>query len=182
MEFKKITAGKKIPQEINVLVEIPQGSSVKYELDKEAGLMVVDRFIHASSVYPYNYGFIPHSLSEDGDPLDVLVISSQPVESGVVIRSRPVGLLQMEDEKGIDTKIIAVPVEDVDPFFAHIQDINDVDKATKDKIKFFFMRYKELDKNRWSKVRNFENRESAYSEIKKSVDREKKRKKKGKKK
>ena len=75
MEFKKITAGKKIPQEINVLVEIPQGSSVKYELDKEAGLMVVDRFIHASSVYPYNYGFIPHSLSEDGDPLDVLVIS-----------------------------------------------------------------------------------------------------------
>ncbi|MFA6918864.1 MAG: inorganic diphosphatase [Patescibacteria group bacterium] len=178
MEFKKITAGKKIPQEINVLIEIPQGSSVKYELNKEAGLMEVDRFIHSASVYPYNYGFIPHSLSEDGDPLDVLVISSQPVESGVIIRSRPVGLLQMEDEKGIDTKIIAVPIESVDPFFVHIQDIEDIDKATKDRIKFFFMRYKELDKNRWTKVRNFENKEAAFLEIKRSITRLKKAKKK----
>lgn len=176
MEFNKITAGRKIPQEINVLIEIPQGSSVKYELDKTAGLMVVDRFIHTASVYPYNYGFIPHSLAEDGDPLDVMVISSQPVESGVVIRSRPIGLLQMEDEKGIDTKIIAVPVDAVDPFFTHIQDIGDVDEATKHKIKFFFMRYKELDKNRWSKVQNFENREEAYKEIKKSVAKAKKSK------
>lgn len=177
MEFKKITCGKNVPKEINVLIEIPQGSSVKYELNKEAGLMEVDRFIYSSSVYPYNYGFIPHTLAEDGDPLDVLVISSQPVESGVIIRSRPVGLLQMEDEKGIDMKIIAVPVEAVDPFYAHVQDIGDVDEATKHRIKFFFKRYKELDKNRWTKVENFVNRDEAYKEIKKSVAKAKKIKK-----
>jgi len=169
MDFKKISSGKKVPQEINVLIEIPQGSGVKYELDKKSGAMFVDRFIYASSVYPYNYGFIPHTKSKDGDPLDVMVISSAAVQSGVLIKARPIGLLEMDDEAGVDTKIIAVPMESVDPFFSHINDIKDLDEPTLKRIKFFFSRYKELDKGRWSKVHGFRARDEAYKEIRKSL-------------
>lgn len=172
MDLKKVSPGK-IPKQINVFIEIPQGTSVKYELDKESGLLVVDRFIYTSSVYPCNYGFIPNTLADDGDPLDVLVIATLPVQAGALISCRPIGLLQMEDESGIDTKIISIPIEKVDPFFAHIKNIEDLDESTKERIKYFFKRYKDLDPDKWSKVQNFKNKEAAYKEIKIAVKKKK---------
>lgn len=169
MNLSKLSIGKNPPQEVNVLVEIPQGSSVKYELDKESGVIMVDRFSFTAMSYPFNYGFIPGTSAEDGDPTDVLVISSQPVNPGCAIAVRPVGMLEMEDEEGVDTKIIAVPVKKVDPFFAHIEDIKDIDEATKNKIKHFFDHYKEIEPGKWVKTRNFLPKEKALESIKKST-------------
>lgn len=169
MDFKKITPGTKAPKEVNVVIEIPQGSGVKYELDKKSGAMFVDRFICASSIYPFNYGFIPGSKSDDGDPLDVMAISSAPVQSGTVMRVRPIGVLLMEDEKGEDAKVIAVPAVDVDLFYSHISDISDVDETTQKKIMFFFSRYKEFDKGKWAEVHGFRGRDEAFKEIRKSL-------------
>lgn len=165
----KISSGKNPPKEINVLVEIPQNSSVKYELDEESGAMFVDRFLYTAMNYPFNYGFIPGTKADDGDPLDVLVISSLPVFSGAVIKSRPIGLLEMEDEAGLDNKIIAVPTEKIDPQFSEIKDIKDLNDSTKKKIKHFFETYKQLEPNKWVKVKNFLNREAAEKEITKSL-------------
>lgn len=111
MNISKIPIGKNPPEEINVFVEIPQGSSIKYELDKETGVIIVDRFAYTSMFYPFNYGFIPNTHAEDGDPVDVLVISTYPVHPGTLIPARPIGILEMEDEEGIDTKILAVPTK-----------------------------------------------------------------------
>src|SRR3989338_3244717 len=158
--MQNISRGKKFPEEINVFVEIPQGSSIKYELDKESGVIFVDRFMYTAMAYPFNYGFIPNTKADDGDPVDVLVISSEPVHPGVVIASRPIGMLEMEDEAGIDTKILAVPTAKVDPFMAHISDIDDIDETTKEKIRHFFEHYKELEKGKWVKLKNFKNRKS----------------------
>jgi len=119
--------------------------------------------------YPFNYGFIPETSAEDGDPADVLVISSYPVQPGAVIPSRPIGMLEMEDEAGIDTKIIAVPTLKVDPFFSKINDVSDLDEMTKKKIQHFFNHYKELEPNKWVKIKNFLGKEEAYKAIKKSI-------------
>lgn len=169
MDIKKLSPGKNPPEEINVYVEIPQGSSIKYELDKDSGVIFVDRFAYTAMFYPFNYGFIPNSHAEDGDPMDVLVISTYPVQSGVVIPSRPIGLLEMEDEEGIDTKIIAVPTKKVDPFFARVADIKDIDEATKQKIQHFFNHYKELEPGKWVKTKRFLGKEKAYEIIRKSL-------------
>ncbi len=169
MNIKKIKAGDKVPDEINVFVEISQGSSVKYELDKESGVIFVDRFVHGAMFYPFNYGFIPQTHAEDGDPLDVLVISSYDVMPGTIIPSRPIGMLEMEDEAGIDTKIIAVPHPKVDPFYADIQDISDLPKAVKLKIKNFFDRYKDLEDDKWVKTNDFLPKEKALEAVKKSL-------------
>ncbi|NMB83836.1 inorganic diphosphatase [Candidatus Roizmanbacteria bacterium] len=169
MDTKKLSAGKNPPEEINVFVEIPQGSSIKYELDKESGVVMVDRFNFTAMFYPFNYGFIPKTQSQDGDPTDVLVISSYSVAPGTVIPSRPIGMLEMEDEAGIDTKIIAVPTKKVDPFFKNIEDIADLDGTTKDKIKHFFDHYKELEPGKWVKTKNFLGKEQAIKEIEKSI-------------
>jgi inorganic pyrophosphatase len=169
MNLNKLTAGKNPPEEINVFVEIPQGSSIKYELDKESGVVFVDRFAYTAMFYPFNYGFIPQSHAEDGDPVDVLVISTYPVAPGTVIPARPIGMLEMEDEEGIDTKIIAVPTKKVDPFFAKIEEIDDLDQTTKEKIKHFFDHYKELEPGKWVKTRNFLGKEKALEAIKKSL-------------
>ena len=169
MNISKLSVGKNPPEEVNVFIEIPQGSSVKYELDKESGVIMVDRFNFTAMFYPFNYGFIPWTSAEDCDQTDVLVISSYSVQPGTVIPSRPIGMLEMEDEAGIDTKIIAVPTLKVYPFFSKINNINDLDDMTKQKIKHFFNHYKELEPNKWVKIKNFLDKEAAYKDIKKSI-------------
>jgi len=169
MDLEKIKAGKNPPSEINVLIEISQGSSIKYELDKDAGVLVVDRLLYTSMVYPFNYGFIPHTRAEDGDPVDVLVISSLPLGPGTVVASRPIGLLEMEDEAGLDNKILAVPKEKIDPQFSQIKDVSDLNEHLRERIKHFFESYKELEPGKWVKTREFLGKDEAEKAIKKSL-------------
>ncbi len=169
MNISKLSAGKNPPAEINVFIEIPQGSSIKYELDKESGIIMVDRFAYTAMFYPFNYGFVPQTHAEDGDPIDVLVIATYPVAPGTIVPSRPIGMLEMEDEEGIDTKIIAVPTKKVDPFMIHINDINDLDEITRKKIQHFFNHYKELEPNKWVKTKNFLPSEKAEEAIIKAM-------------
>lgn len=169
MNNQKLSPGKNPPEEVNVFIEIPQGSSIKYELDKETGVIMVDRFSYTAMFYPFNYGFIPETSAEDGDPVDVLVISTYPVHPGTIIPSRPIGMLEMEDEAGIDTKILAVPTAKVDPFFSKVNDVSDLDEATKKKIQHFFNHYKELEPGKWVKTKEFLNRNKALEAIKKSI-------------
>lgn len=164
-----IQTGKNVPEEVNVFVEIPKGSYIKYELDKESGVIMVDRFNYTAMAYPFNYGFIPGTHAEDGDPLDVLVISTYAINPGIVIPVRPIGMLEMEDEAGIDTKIIAVPTVKVDPFFSHISDISDLEEAVRVKIKHFFDHYKELEPNKWVKTKDFLGKNQAYTAITQSL-------------
>jgi len=153
MDITKIPTGKNAPREVNVIIEIPQGGHpVKYELDKESGAMYVDRFIHTSMVYPSNYGFIPHTLSDDGDPCDVLVVGQSPVIPGAVIRSRPIGALLMEDESGFDEKILAVPVDKLHPFYSKIKSYEDLPEILCEQIAHFFQHYKDLEKGKWVKI------------------------------
>ena len=169
MNLSKITSGKNPPSKINVVVEITQGSSVKCEVDKTSGVLIVDRFLYSSITFPSNYGFIPHTISDDGDPVDVILISSLPVTPGIVVPSRPIGILKMEDEAGVDNKIVALPEEDIDPSFAKIKDVSKIDDHRKERIKHFFERYKELEPGKWVKVKGFLSREFAEKEIKKSL-------------
>lgn len=169
MDISKLSAGKNAPEEVNAFIEIPQGSSIKYELDKESGAVMVDRFGYTAMFYPFNYGFVPSTKAEDGDPTDVLVISTYAVHPGCVIPVRPIGMLEMEDEAGIDTKILAVPTKKVDPFYAGINDITDLDEATKNKIKHFFDHYKELEPNKWVKTKSFLPKAKALEAIKNSM-------------
>ena len=169
MNLSKLSAGTNPPEEINVVVEIPQGSSIKYEMDKDSGFIMVDRFNYTAMFYPFNYGFIPGTSAEDGDPTDVLVISSYQVAPGTVIPARPIGMLEMEDEEGIDTKILAVPTKKVDPFYAKVENISDLDEMTKSKIQHFFNHYKELEPGKWVKTKNFLTKEKAYEAVRKSL-------------
>ncbi len=171
MDLSKIPAGKNPPEDIYVVIEIPQGSGIKYEVDKESGAIFVDRFLYTAMYYPFNYGFIPNTLAEDGDPTDVLVISSEPVVPGSVIRSRPIGMLEMEDEEGIDTKIIAVPVTKLDRTFENIKTVFDLSDAILNKIKHFFEHYKELEPGKWVRVRSFKGIEEALKDIELSIKR-----------
>ncbi len=168
----KLSAGKALPHDINVIIEIPAFSEpVKYEFDKENNLLVVDRFMATCMQYPCNYGFIPNTLSEDGDPMDVLVITPVPLRHGAVIRCRPVGMLKMTDESGVDTKIIAVPHDKLTKIYTHIQDIGDVPELLKNQIKHFFEHYKDLEPGKWVKVDGFEGVAKAHTEINQSVER-----------
>jgi inorganic pyrophosphatase len=169
MDITKLSTGKKPPEEVNAFIEIPQGSAIKYEVDKESGVIMVDRFGYTAMNYPFNYGFIPGTSAEDGDATDILVISTYAVHPGCVIPVRPIGMLEMEDEEGIDTKILAVPTKKVDPFMAHINDVTDLDDATRAKIKHMFDHYKELEPNKWVKTKEFLPRAKALEEIKKSM-------------
>lgn len=155
-------------QEINVLIEIPKSSMVKYEIDKDTGLLVVDRFIYTAMGYPFNYGYLPNTIAKDGDPVDVMVISTYPVQAGSMLPSRVIGMLEMEDEEGIDNKIIAVPTEKVDPFYANVQTLSDLTEATQKLIKHFFEQYKDTEPGKWTKVRNFLGKEDAWREIEES--------------
>lgn len=169
MNIKNLSPGKNPPEEINVFIEIPQGSSVKYELDKKTGIIVVDRFLYTAMFYPFNYGFIPQTHAEDGDPVDVLVISSQKVAVGCLLPSRPIGMLEMEDEAGIDAKIIAVADKKIDPVYSKVEKIDDLSENLQMMIKHFFERYKELEPGKWVKTKRFLSKEKALEVIKKAL-------------
>lgn len=150
MDITKISIGHAPPHDINVIIEVPQGGlPVKYELDKESGALVVDRFLHTAMFYPGNYGFIPHTLSGDGDPCDVMVVGQTAVVPGAIIRSRPIGCLMMEDEGGPDEKIIAVPVDKLHPFYTGVETYTDLPQILIDQIAHFFQHYKDLEKGKW---------------------------------
>jgi inorganic pyrophosphatase len=153
MDVTKISAGRNPPSDLHALIEIPLGGTpVKYELDKSSGAMFVDRFLHTAMYYPGNYGFIPQTLSPDGDPCDVLVIAPIAVVSGAVIRCRPVGALLMEDQAGIDEKIVAVPVDDLHPFYTGIASYLDLPVIMRDQIAHFFQHYKDLEQGKWTRI------------------------------
>jgi len=150
-------------------IEIPEGSAVKYEVDEETGELTVDRFMFTSFVYPTNYGYIKNTMGEDKDPLDVLVLTIQPISPGAIIKIKPIGLLEMEDEGGIDTKIIAVSTPKIDPVFGEFNDISDVPEITKQKIKHFFDHMKALEKGKWVKTGNFKPAAEAETLVEKSL-------------
>lgn len=170
MNLKNLPAGKN-PQsgEVNVLVEISKDSDVKYELDKDSGFIFVDRFLYTAMSYPFNYGFIPNTLGEDGDPLDVMVLSDKAVTPGTVIPSIIIGMLEMEDEAGVDIKLLAVPTKKIDPIAGEMQNINDVPEAVKAKIKHFFDHMKELEPGKWVKTKNFLNKAAALEAVTKGI-------------
>jgi inorganic pyrophosphatase len=150
MDLKLIPVGDDPPRDIHAVIEIPLGGvPVKYEIDKKSGALFVDRFLHTAMFYPGNYGFIPHTLSADGDPCDVLVVSQVPVVAGAVIRCRPVGALLMEDEAGGDEKILAVPVDALHPFYSGVQSYRDLPPIMCEQIAHFFQHYKDLEKGKW---------------------------------
>jgi inorganic pyrophosphatase len=161
--------GKEAPSVVNVLIEVPMNSNVKYEYDEENEVIKVDRVLYTSMVYPFNYGFIPGTKAEDGDPLDVLVISNQQFHPGTVIEVRPIGVIFMADEKGKDEKIIAVPKDSVDPSFASVRDVNDLPESVKSKIVHFFEHYKELEPGKWVKITGWGNSSQAKETIKKAI-------------
>ncbi|MCD6195743.1 MAG: inorganic diphosphatase [Staphylothermus sp.] len=171
MSYEKLGPGKKAPEEVYVVIEIPMGSNIKYEIDKETGLIFVDRILFTAMYYPFNYGFIPGTLEEDGDPVDVLVLGYDKLHPGVVIKARPIGVLETEDEKGKDAKIVAVPIEKIDPRFENIKDISDLPSNIRERIAHFFEHYKELEKGKWVKVIGWKNREEALKRIEEAIKR-----------
>ncbi len=174
MPLSKIPVGKNPPIDVNVIIENPKGGDpVKYEMDKESGLMFVDRFLHTAMVYPGNYGFIPHTLSGDGDPVDVLVIGT-PVMPGAVLRSRPIGVLLMEDDGGQDEKIIAVPVQKLHPYHEKVVELEDIPLILRQQIEHFFTHYKDLEPGKWSKTLGWGNAEMAGKLVMEGVERAKK--------
>lgn len=175
MSYRNLSTGNDVPEEVNVLIENPMGGDpVKYELDKDSGMMFVDRFLHTAMYYPGNYGFIPNTLSEDGDPVDVLVLGMVPVMPGAVIRSRPVGVVLMEDEKGGDEKIIAVPVAKLHPYHDNVDDYDQIRPILREQIEHFFSHYKDLEKNKWVKVKGWGDAATAKRMILEGVERAKK--------
>ena len=160
MNLDKIGYGEN-PDNVKAIIEIAYGSNIKYEVDKDSGALVLDRVMHSAMFYPGNYGFVNQTLSQDGDPADILIITSYPMVEACVVECRLVGVLIMEDESGIDEKLLAVPVSKVDPNFDEIQDLKDLPKHTLAKIKNFFETYKMLEPKKWVKVQGFEDKKSA---------------------
>ena len=172
MGLDLVSSGKDVPNEINVVIEIPKDADpVKYEVDKKTGAIFVDRVLSTPMRYPCNYGYVPHTLCGDGDPVDVLVLIPLPLIPGSVIRCRPVGMLSMSDEAGEDTKILAVPVSKVFNGYAHINDINDVPQHWRDRIGHFFEHYKDLEKGKWVKLEGWHDTNAAKKEILACVER-----------
>lgn len=172
MPLSKIPVGVNPPYDVNVIIENPMGGDpVKYEMDKDSGFMFVDRFLHTAMQYPGNYGFIPHTLSGDGDPVDVIVVGQVPVMPGAVMRSRPVGVLLMEDDAGQDEKIIAVPVAKLYPYHENVNDLEDLPAILREQIAHFFSHYKDLEKNKWSKVTGWGNAAKAAEMILEGIKR-----------
>jgi inorganic pyrophosphatase len=170
MQFDNIPAGKNPPEDIYVAIEIPANSSpVKYELDKDMGALLVDRFMATPMFYPANYGFIPHTLADDGDPLDVLVVTPYPIQAGCVIRCRPVGILNMEDEAGGDAKLIAVPHDKLTRTYHNIKEIEDLPELLRDQIHHFFENYKTLEPGKWVKIQGWASAEDARKAVEASV-------------
>lgn len=172
MNLDKVTPGRDVPNDINVIIEIPQhGDPIKYEVDKETGAMFVDRFMSTAMHYPCNYGYVPHTLSEDGDPVDVLVLTPVPLITGVVVRCRPVGMLKMTDEAGIDAKLIAVPVDKLCGLYKDVKTPEDLSPLLLKQISHFFEHYKDLEPNKWVKVEGWVGPDEAKAEILAGVQR-----------
>ena len=172
MQLDKVKPGSDVPNDINVIVEIPRcGSPIKYEVDKETGAMFVDRFMSTAMQYPCNYGYVPQTLSDDGDPVDVLVITPIPLHVGTVVRCRPLGMLEMEDEAGLDAKILAVPIDKLTKLYTPRKDYRDIDSELLARISHFFEHYKDLENNKWVKIKGWVGLEEAKKEIHDSIER-----------
>ncbi len=171
MGYEAISPGKNPPEEINVVIEIVAGdNAVKYEVDKDSGCLMVDRFMNVAMHYPANYGFVPQTLYDDGDPVDVLVLTPYPIVPGAVIKCRPVAVLGTEDESGMDAKILAVPTDKVSTgYYSHIKDLDDINIRYQNKIKHFFEHYKDLEEGKWVKITGWEGVDKAKAEIMKSI-------------
>ena len=156
---------------INIVVEIPKGSSIKYEFDTATGLLFVDRKLYTAMNYPFNYGFIPKTLEMDGDPVDALILGEDPVVPLSIVKSRPIGVLLTEDEEGQDSKVIATPVSKIDPTFSKIDDIKDLPEYIENQIKHFFEHYKELEEGKFVKVKGWEGKQGAVKKITESMQR-----------
>ncbi len=172
MSLDKVPSGPKgkVPDIFYTIIEVPKGCSIKYEWDKETGVLFVDRVLYSSLSYPGDYGTIPKTLSGDGDPLDAIILVSEPNYPGTVLPCRPIGLLKTKDESGEDIKIIAVPTEKIDPRFEEMKDIKDVPKHILKEIKYFYEHYKDLEPKKWVKVEGFKGKKEAIKEIKKSIE------------
>lgn len=174
MDITKIAIGVNPPHDCNVIIEVPMGSEpIKYELDKESGAVFVDRFLHTAMTYPCNYGFIPHTLSEDGDPVDVLVVGRRALMPGCVVAVRPIGVLLMEDDKGPDEKILAVPVERLHPFWNEVKEYTDLPEILIQQIRHFFEHYKDLEAGKWVKVSGWGSKAQAVALIEEGIQRAK---------
>jgi inorganic pyrophosphatase len=173
MRIDAVSIGRNPPHEVNVIVEVPVGGEpVKYELDKEAGTLVVDRFLYTSMRYPGNYGFIPHTLSEDGDPCDVLIANQRGIVPGAIISVRPIGVLKMQDEAGGDEKIIAVPVPKLTRRYEDVWNYSDLPDITNKQIEHFFVHYKDLEPGKWTKVLGWGDAAEARDLIVAAIERE----------
>lgn len=171
MSLESVSTGKNPPEEINVIIEIPQGGDpVKYEVDKDSGALFVDRVLGTSMRYPCNYGYIPHTLCGDGDPADVLVIMPMPLQAGCVVKCRPIGVLKMSDESGEDAKLLAVPVSKTTPIYDKIRSYEDLPEIQIQQIGHFFEHYKDLEPGKWVKIEGWGDVEEAKKEILDSID------------
>ena len=176
MDISRITSGKNPPKDIHAVIEIPLGGvPVKYEIDKASGALFVDRFLHTAMFYPGNYGFIPHTLSADGDPCDVLIVNTRAIVPGAVMSVRPVGVLLMEDEAGGDEKIIAVPSSKLTQRYDKIRNVGDLPEITVQQIQHFFEHYKDLEKGKWVKVLKWGDAAEAQKLIMEGIERAKKK-------
>jgi len=174
LRIEAVSSGADPPNEVNVIVEVPVGGEpIKYELDKEAGTLVVDRFLYTSMRYPGNYGFIPHTLSGDGDPIDVLIANQRGIVPGAVIAVRPIGVFLMQDESGVDEKVVAVPVSRLTRRYDQVRDYTQLPEITVKQIELFFAHYKDLEDNKWVKVLGWGNVTEAKQAILSAVDRAK---------
>ncbi|MEX0375391.1 inorganic diphosphatase [Spiribacter pallidus] len=172
MAFEGITAGKDLPEDINIIIEIPANADpIKYEVDKDSGAVMVDRFMGTAMHYPANYGYIPDTLCGDGDPLDALVVTPFPLAVGSVIRCRPVGVLEMSDESGEDAKLLCVPISKLTPIYDHVQAPEDLPSLLLEQISHFFEHYKDLEPGKWVKVNGWKGHDAAVAEIEDSVKR-----------
>ncbi|GAA4341029.1 inorganic diphosphatase [Pigmentiphaga soli] len=170
MNLDRVGPGKNAPEEFNVIIEIPMNADpIKYEIDKETGALFVDRFMMTAMHYPCNYGYIPNTLSADGDPVDVLVMTPHPVAVGAVVRCRPIGILQMEDEAGGDAKLLAVPIEKLLPIYRHWRKPEDLQPEYLLRIQHFFEHYKDLEKGKWVKVTGWEGPDAAKEEVNRGI-------------
>jgi inorganic pyrophosphatase len=166
VNLDRVSSGHDVPNDVNVIIEIPMHAEpIKYEMEKSTGAMFVDRFMSTAMRYPCNYGYVPHTLSGDGDPVDVLVLSPVPLITGVVVRCRPVGMLKMEDEAGNDTKILAVPIDKLTPLYSAIRAPQDLPAGALAQIAHFFEHYKDLEPGKWVKVLGWVGPEEARREI-----------------
>jgi inorganic pyrophosphatase len=171
MRIEAIPIGVNPPDDVNVIIEVPHGGHpVKYEMDKASGTLFVDRFLHTAMQYPANYGFVPHTLSEDGDPVDVLVVSRIPVVPGAVVRARPIGVLLMYDEAGRDEKILAVPVEKLNPYYKNVRNYTDLPEILIKRVTHFFEHYKDLEDDKWVKIERWGDAAEAQAIIMQAIE------------